>query len=180
MMAGLRGGKEDFASASPLPFSSSSLPDPGRYRRSSLAPSAATEGVSSRGNQTFNGALRRSSMNMSFNNPYRKSSLVKASFMGNRSNLNVSFQLVRKAISLWTYANPHWCELMISARGGGGGVSVPVIDSCTSIVVLSLISKRYFTCDHFSQSYEGSKIAILVILANLGQLTGDIIRAINA
>ncbi|XP_063716718.1 uncharacterized protein LOC134844132 [Symsagittifera roscoffensis] len=93
MMAGLRGGKEDFASASPLPFSSSSLPDPGRYRRSSLAPSAATEGVSSRGNQTFNGALRRSSMNMSFNNPYRKSSLVKASFMGNRSNLNVSFQL---------------------------------------------------------------------------------------
>ena len=28
--------------------------------------------------------------------------------------------------------------------------------------------KRYFTCDHFSESYGGLKIAIL---ANLGQLT---------
>ena len=28
--------------------------------------------------------------------------------------------------------------------------------------------------------YEGLKIAILVILSNLGQLTRDIIRAINA
>ena len=39
------------------------------------------------------------------------------------------------------------------------------------IVVLSLNLKRYFTCDHFSWSYEGLKIAILVILSNLGQLT---------
>ena len=45
------------------------------------------------------------------------------------------------------------------------------------IVVLSLNSKRYFACDHFSYSYEGLKIAILT---NLGQLTRDIIRAINA
>ena len=35
------------------------------------------------------------------------------------------------------------------------------------IVVLSLKLKRYFTCDIFSQSYGGSKIAIL---ANLEQL----------
>ena len=45
------------------------------------------------------------------------------------------------------------------------------------IVVLSLNLRRYFTCDHFSCSYEGLKITIL---ANLGQLTRDIIRAINA
>ena len=37
--------------------------------------------------------------------------------------------------------------------------------------------KRHFTCDHFSESYEGLKIAIL---ANLGQLTRELIRAINA
>ena len=49
-----------------------------------------------------------------------------------------------------------------------------------SIVVLSLNLKRYFTCDYFSSSYEVSKIAILAILTNLGQLTRDIIRAINA
>ena len=35
------------------------------------------------------------------------------------------------------------------------------------IVVLSLKLKRYFTCDLFSRSYGGSKIAIL---ANLEQL----------
>ena len=48
------------------------------------------------------------------------------------------------------------------------------------IVVLSLNLKRYFTCDHFLQSYEGLKIVILAILTNLGQLTRDIIRAVNA
>ena len=37
--------------------------------------------------------------------------------------------------------------------------------------------KVYLTCDRFSQSYEGLNIAILV---NLGQLTSDIFRAINA
>ena len=46
-----------------------------------------------------------------------------------------------------------------------------------AIVVLSLNLKRYFTCDHFLRSYAGLKIAILT---NLGQLTRDIIRAINA
>ena len=46
-----------------------------------------------------------------------------------------------------------------------------------AIVVLNLNLKRYFSCDHFSQSYEGLKIAILT---NLGQLTRDIFRAINA
>ena len=45
------------------------------------------------------------------------------------------------------------------------------------IVVLSLNFKSYFTCDHFSESYGGLKIAIL---ANLGQLTRDIFGAINA
>ena len=45
------------------------------------------------------------------------------------------------------------------------------------IVVLSLDLKRYFTCDLFSLSYGGIKIAIL---ANLRQLTRDIFRAINA
>ena len=45
------------------------------------------------------------------------------------------------------------------------------------IVALSSNLKRYFTCDHFSVSYGGLKIAIL---ANLGQLTRDIFRAINA
>ena len=42
---------------------------------------------------------------------------------------------------------------------------------------LTSLLKLYFTCDHFSQSYGGLKIAIL---ANLGQLTRDIFRAINA
>ena len=37
--------------------------------------------------------------------------------------------------------------------------------------------KIYFTCDLFSLSYGGLSIAIP---ANLGQLTRDIIRAINA
>ena len=37
--------------------------------------------------------------------------------------------------------------------------------------------KRFFTFDFFSKSYESLKIAILT---NLGQLTRDIIRAINA
>ena len=37
-----------------------------------------------------------------------------------------------------------------------------------AIFVLSLSLKRYFTCDHFSESYEGLKIAILAILTNLG------------
>ena len=45
-----------------------------------------------------------------------------------------------------------------------------------AIVVLSLNLKRYFTCDHFSQSYEGLKVAILT---NLGQLTRDFFLAIN-
>ena len=45
------------------------------------------------------------------------------------------------------------------------------------IVVLISNLKRYFTSDHFSQSYGGLKIAIL---ANLVQLTRDIFRAINA
>ena len=45
------------------------------------------------------------------------------------------------------------------------------------IVVLSLNLKHYFTCDHFLGSYGGLKIAIL---GNLGQLTRDIFRAINA
>ena len=36
--------------------------------------------------------------------------------------------------------------------------------------------KRYLTCDHFSYIYGGLKTAIL---ANLGQLTRDIFRAIN-
>ena len=49
-----------------------------------------------------------------------------------------------------------------------------------AIVVLSLSLKRYFTCDHFALSYEGLKIAVLAILTNLGQLTRDIIRAIDA
>ena len=48
-----------------------------------------------------------------------------------------------------------------------------------AIVVLSSNLKRYFTCDHFFVNYEGLKIAILAILTNLGQLTRDIIRAIN-
>ena len=48
------------------------------------------------------------------------------------------------------------------------------------IVVLSLNLKKYFTRDHFLLSYEGLKIAILAILTNLGQLTRDILRAINA
>ena len=39
--------------------------------------------------------------------------------------------------------------------------------------------KRYFTCDQFSKSYGDLKVAILAILANLGQLTRDIFRAIN-
>ena len=46
-----------------------------------------------------------------------------------------------------------------------------------SIVVLSLNLKRYFACDHFSLNYGGLTI---VILASLGQLTGDMFRAINA
>ena len=37
--------------------------------------------------------------------------------------------------------------------------------------------KRYFTCDQFSQKYGG---LMIVILANVGQLTRDIFRAINA
>ena len=37
--------------------------------------------------------------------------------------------------------------------------------------------KRIFTCDHFMYSYGGLKI---VILANLGQLTRDVFRAINS
>ena len=45
------------------------------------------------------------------------------------------------------------------------------------IVILSSSLKRYSTCDSFSQSYGGFKIAIL---ANLGQLTRDIFRAPNA
>ena len=45
------------------------------------------------------------------------------------------------------------------------------------IVVLSLNLARYFTCDYFLYSYGGLKIAIL---ANLGQITRDIFRAINA
>ena len=45
------------------------------------------------------------------------------------------------------------------------------------IVTLSLNLKRYFTCGHFSYSY-GS--LIFAILASLGQLTRDIVRAINA
>ena len=45
------------------------------------------------------------------------------------------------------------------------------------IVALSLSLEKYFTCDHFSLSYGGFKIAIL---ASLGQLTRDIFRAINA
>ena len=44
-------------------------------------------------------------------------------------------------------------------------------------VVLSLNLKRCFTCDRFSLSYGGLKIAIL---ANLGQLTRDIFCAIKA
>ena len=51
------------------------------------------------------------------------------------------------------------------------------LDHSKAIVVLSLNLKRYFTCDYFPESYEGLKIAILT---NLGQLTRDIIRAINA
>ena len=46
-----------------------------------------------------------------------------------------------------------------------------------AIVALSSNVKRYFTCDHFSLSYGGLKIAIL---ANLGQMTRNIFRAINA
>ena len=37
--------------------------------------------------------------------------------------------------------------------------------------------KKIFTCDHFMYSYGGLKI---VILANLGKLTRDVFRAINA
>ena len=44
---------------------------------------------------------------------------------------------------------------------------------------MSLNLKRYFTCDYFSYSYEGLKIAILAILTNLGQLTRDLIRLRN-
>ena len=42
---------------------------------------------------------------------------------------------------------------------------------------MSLNLKRYFTCNHFSQSNGGLKIANP---ANLGQLTGDIFSALNA
>ena len=42
---------------------------------------------------------------------------------------------------------------------------------------MNLNLERYFTCDRFSNCYGGLKIAIL---ANLGQLTRDIIPAINA
>ena len=45
-----------------------------------------------------------------------------------------------------------------------------------SIVVLSLNLERYFTCDHFSLSYECIKVGIS---ANLGQLARDIFRSIN-
>ena len=45
------------------------------------------------------------------------------------------------------------------------------------IDVLSLNLKRYFTCDHFLQSYGGLKV---VILANVGKLTRDVFRANNA
>ena len=41
---------------------------------------------------------------------------------------------------------------------------------------MSLNLKRDFTCDHFLLSYGGLNIAIL---ADLGQLTRDIFRAIN-
>ena len=47
----------------------------------------------------------------------------------------------------------------------------------SNFVVLSLNLKRYFTCDYFSWSYGGLKVTIL---ADLGQLTRDIFRAINA
>ena len=47
------------------------------------------------------------------------------------------------------------------------------------IVVLSFNLKRYFTCDNFLLSYEGLKVAILAIFTYLGQLTRNIIRAIN-
>ena len=49
-----------------------------------------------------------------------------------------------------------------------------------AIVVLSSKLKNYFTCDHFSLTYEGLNIAILAILTNFEQLTRDVIRAINA
>ena len=45
------------------------------------------------------------------------------------------------------------------------------------IVALNINLKIYFTYDHFSYSYGGLKIAIL---ADLGQLTRGIFRAINA
>ena len=45
------------------------------------------------------------------------------------------------------------------------------------IVALSLNLKRYFTCDHFFKSYGSLRVAIL---ANLGQLTRDLFRTINA
>ena len=45
---------------------------------------------------------------------------------------------------------------------------------------MSLNLKKYFTWDYFLQSYDGLKIAIMAILTNLGQLTRDIMRAINA
>ena len=44
-------------------------------------------------------------------------------------------------------------------------------------VVLSSNLKRFFTCGHFLLSYGDLKIAIL---ANLGQFTRNIFRAINA
>ena len=49
--------------------------------------------------------------------------------------------------------------------------------SAESILVLSSIFKRSFTCDDFSASYECSKIANIV---KLGQLTRDIFRDFNA
>ena len=56
----------------------------------------------------------------------------------------------------------------------GAGPSVPNPKSAPG---LELSLKRYFTCDRFSKSYGGLKIAIL---ANFGQLTRDIFRGINA
>ena len=46
-----------------------------------------------------------------------------------------------------------------------------------SFVIPSLVLESYFTCDYFSLSYGVKKVAIS---ANLGQLTRDIFRAINA
>ena len=41
-----------------------------------------------------------------------------------------------------------------------------ILHQSKAIIVLSLNLKRYFTCDHFSKSYEGLKIAILAKLEN--------------